>query len=79
MTFMDPIYRPDKDSVRYGDHTADLWIEAIGTDLNTLLVNLVDGLYGVMSDCFQLEGEGIPFRNELPCFGYGSINGGCAL
>ncbi len=63
---MDPIYRPDKDSVIYGDHTADLWIDASGTDLNSMLGNLVDGLYGVMSDCFLLEGGGIPFEMSFP-------------
>ena len=47
-------YIPLKDGVRYIEHTADLWIEASGDDINSVMKRLVEGMYGVMADRFEI-------------------------
>jgi SHS2 domain-containing protein len=50
-------YSPLIDNVAYGDHTADVWLEATGDDLPLLIANIIHGLYGAMADNFVLDDE----------------------
>lgn len=50
-------YKPDLSSVEYQEHTADLWIESNGKDIGSMMKNLCEGLYGVISNEFTLENE----------------------
>ncbi len=51
-------YKPDLSSVEYQEHTADLWIESNGKDVGSMMKNLCEGLYGVISQEFILKNEG---------------------
>ena len=60
---MDQPFRPLRDGVTYREHTADLWVEARGKDIEEVVNRLVNGIYGVIASSMNVKGEGV--RKEI--------------
>ena len=51
-------YVPDRNKVRYEDHTADLWMTAEGADEQEVITNMLTGLYSTISEEFTIDPAG---------------------
>ena len=51
------LFIPSNEGVTHKDHTADLWLEARGADIPSMISRLVHGIYGVMASSFDTEDE----------------------
>jgi SHS2 domain-containing protein len=58
-------YIPSKTGVALGDHTADVWLEVNGPDMDNFIERALHGLYSVMADEFNL-GSSVQSNESFP-------------